>query len=312
MLAQSPTAVATSPSTTPGSPPRKRAAEPMDPDVKRRNSSSSESSCETAYAEACPGSPASDTTSARSLTPTEPESASDTEQNSDDCSAKATAAFQRLAFAYETLRDPGARRRYDLHGEDAFSGDVDEGYGEFWWWGDWVGRNGEEEEVAEADEGPSVAEEIFGSAVKQLYEDFFSTSFDQIMAAIDIVHRLNPQLDFSREKLTRFLLRLRDLAALSSQSLASGLFASVHREVYRLSELRDEWASLSWWDIGGQLRVGIEMGRALVKIYGRVAAEARMRGIDVEEAIDAAAVVGLAVSPRGRLRMGNGMPIVVT
>ena len=87
------------------------------------------------------------------------------------------------------------------------------------------------------------------------------------MAAIDIVHRLNPQMEFSREKLTEFLIHLRDLAAVhSAQNLASELFSSVHPEVLRLSDLKDEWAGLRWWDIGSQLRVGVEMGRLLVKV----------------------------------------------
>lgn len=85
------------------------------------------------------------------------------------------------------------------------------------------------------------------------------------MAAIDIVQRLNPQVEFSREKLTEFLLHLRDLASLDASKVSS-LFASVHPEVMKLSDLRDEWCRLSWWDIGSQLRVGVDMGRTLVKV----------------------------------------------
>ncbi len=158
------------------------------------------------------------------------------------------------------------------------------------------------------------------------------------MAAIDIVHRLNPQMEFSREKLTEFLIHLRDLAAVhSAQTLASELFSSVHPEVLRLSDLKDEWAGTRWWDVGSQLRIGVEMGRLLVKVrldgarnhyvenvnfvcpisqvYGRVVAEARMRGISVEDTqADAAAIASgsRSASPPTVRLISEGSETVVT
>lgn len=147
------------------------------------------------------------------------------------------------------------RHRYDLFGDEAFAASAefdDDGF-EYWWWGDWKHDTPYD----------GSAEKVFGAAARQLYEEFFASSFDQIMAAIDIVHSLNPHLDFSRERLAAFFIHLRDLA---SGELSSGLFGSTATEVLRLTELKDEWASLSWWDISSQLRVGIEMGRLLVKV----------------------------------------------
>lgn len=78
---------------------------------------------------------------------------------------QATAAFQRLAFAYETLRDDGMRRRYDLFGDEAFaSADFDDdGSFESWWWGDWSAKKD-----STSDQSGAFAEEVFGGAVRQV------------------------------------------------------------------------------------------------------------------------------------------------
>lgn len=66
-------------------------------------------------------------------------------------SARSTAAFQRLAEAYETLRDPRKRRRYELVGERGSSG---------------------------------IAEETFSVALGQLLEEFIEGNFEQILSVV--------------------------------------------------------------------------------------------------------------------------------
>jgi len=146
---------------------------------------------------------------------------------------KATEAFQKLSFAYETLNKPSSRRAYDISGTSELN------------------VNG-------------MGDETLHSVLYQLFLEFMDGDFEMIRSIVNVLNENNPGLnlgDDAIETLEIAFRRMRDLLLAGKKYVKIVQF-----ELIRLYELQQQLRSLSYFDVFGRLRVTLQLARLTLTI----------------------------------------------
>uniref|UniRef100_A0A1D1Y5N2 DnaJ subfamily C member 17 n=1 Tax=Anthurium amnicola TaxID=1678845 RepID=A0A1D1Y5N2_9ARAE len=147
---------------------------------------------------------------------------------------KATEAFQKLSYAYETLNKPSSRRAYDISGISDL-GDVD-----------------------------GTGDETLHSVLYQLFLEFMDGDFEMIRALVNALNESNPGLnlgDDAIETLEIAFRRMRDLLLAGKKYVKIVQF-----ELIRLYEIQQQLRSLSYFDVFGRLRLTLQLTRLTLTI----------------------------------------------
>ncbi|GET02739.1 DnaJ-domain-containing protein [Rhizophagus clarus] len=147
---------------------------------------------------------------------------------------KATEAFQKLSYAYETLNKPSTRRAYDISGTSEL-GNV----------------NG-------------MGDETLHGVLYQLFLEFMDGDFEMIRALVNALNENNPGLnlgDDAIETLEIAFRRMRDLLLAGKKYVKIVQF-----ELIRLYELQQQLRSLSYFDVFGRLRITLQLARLTLTI----------------------------------------------
>ncbi|CAG8698550.1 14583_t:CDS:2, partial [Acaulospora morrowiae] len=147
---------------------------------------------------------------------------------------KATEAFQKLAYAYETLNKPSSRRAYDVSGTS-----------------DLGSVNG-------------TGDETLHGVLYQLFLEFMDGDFEMIRALVNALNEGNPGLnlgDDAIETLETAFRRMRDLLLAGKKYVKIVQF-----ELIRLYEIQQQLRALSYFDILGRLRLTMQLARLTLTI----------------------------------------------
>ncbi|CAB4419558.1 unnamed protein product [Rhizophagus irregularis] len=147
---------------------------------------------------------------------------------------KATEAFQKLSYSYETLNKPSSRRAYDISGTSEL-GNV----------------NG-------------MGDETLHSVLYQLFLEFMDGDFEMIRALVNALNENNPGLnlgDDAIETLEIAFRRMRDLLLAGKKYVKIVQF-----ELIRLYELQQQLRSLSYFDVFGRLRLTMQLTKISLTI----------------------------------------------
>lgn len=147
---------------------------------------------------------------------------------------KATEAFQKLAYAYETLNKPSSRRAYDISG------------------------------TSDLGSVSGMGDETLHGVLYQLFLEFMDGDFEMIRALVNALNEGNPGLnlgDDAIETLETAFRRMRELL------LAGKKYVKVVQfELIRLYELQQQLRSLSYFDVFGRLRITMQLAKSTLTI----------------------------------------------
>ncbi|CAG8654913.1 28042_t:CDS:2 [Dentiscutata erythropus] len=147
---------------------------------------------------------------------------------------KATEAFQKLAYAYETLNKPSTRRAYDISGTS-----------------DLGSVNG-------------TGDETLHGVLYQLFLEFMDGDFEMIRALVNALNEGNPGLNLGEdaiETLETAFRRMRELLLAGKKYVKIVQF-----ELIRLYEIQQQLRTLSYFDVLGRLRLTIQLARITLTI----------------------------------------------
>eukprot|EP01134_Creolimax_fragrantissima_P006713 CFRG6713T1 len=149
---------------------------------------------------------------------------------------RATEAFQILATAHETLKDPTQRSYYDLGGAGVRNVDPDE---------------------------------ILSQVLKKVYNDFMDGDFEVILSFVDAVNKsamTDPAYRGGNEPIDRD--RVRDMLIVMKNGLNHcGKISSELREpMSRFCEVYNQFKSLQWYQVFARLQLGVELLYSLCRI----------------------------------------------
>ncbi|KAF0419884.1 DnaJ-domain-containing protein [Gigaspora margarita] len=147
---------------------------------------------------------------------------------------KATEAFQKLAYAYETLNKPSTRRAYDISGTS-----------------DLGSVNG-------------TGDETLHGVLYQLFLEFMDGDFEMIRALVNALNEGNPGLNLGEdaiETLETAFRRMRELLLAGKKYVKIVQF-----ELIRLYEIQQQLRALSYFDVFGRLRLTIQLARITLTI----------------------------------------------
>lgn len=147
---------------------------------------------------------------------------------------KATEAFQKLAYAYETLNKPSSRRAYDVSGTS-----------------DLGSVNG-------------TGDETLHGVLYQLFLEFMDGDFEMIRALVNALNEGNPGLnlgDDAIETLETAFRRMRELLLAGKKYVKIVQF-----ELISLYEIQQQLRALSYFDVFGRLRLTMKLARLTLSI----------------------------------------------
>lgn len=148
--------------------------------------------------------------------------------------SKATEAFQKLSYAYETLNKSSSRRAYDISG------------------------------TSELGNASGMGDETLHSVLYQLFLEFMDGDFEMIRALVNALNEGNPGLnlgDDAIETLETAFRRMRDVLLAGKKYVKIVQF-----ELIRLYELQQHLRTLSYFDVFGRLRVTMQLARITLTI----------------------------------------------
>jgi len=147
---------------------------------------------------------------------------------------KATEAFQKLAYAYETLNKPSTRRAYDISGCSDLS--LVNGMGD----------------------------ETLHGVLYQLFLEFMDGDFEMIRALVNALNEGNPNLNLGDdwiENMEHVFGRIRELLLAGKKYIKI-----VQYELITLYDIQQELRALSYFDVFGRLRLSLQLAKIFLKI----------------------------------------------
>ncbi|KAL7411702.1 hypothetical protein BDY24DRAFT_129972 [Mrakia frigida] len=168
----------------------------------------------------------------------------------------ATSAFQKLSLAFRILSDPASKRLYDASPSTS-SGSRTSFPSSFW------SHDGGFEGGSSAGD-LRAADETLNGVLFQVWTEFIEGDFHMIRVVINAINETNSGLNLGNdtvETLEGALRRLRSLL------LGGQKYAGVIRfELIRLYEIQQNLRALRWLDLGGRLRLTLQLTRVVVSI----------------------------------------------
>ncbi|KAI8588372.1 DnaJ domain-containing protein [Geranomyces variabilis] len=155
-------------------------------------------------------------------------------------------AFQRLSTAYTTLSEPVNRRQYDLFGKSVDGSDT-----------------------------------TFSDALRKVFDEFLEGEYDSIMALVDQIQTLNPEIHISREGTRTVLSSMRDLCLWGGRC-----WSGARGEVVGLVEMHNDIQRLPFLDFRGRLAKTATLSKGIICAVakcvpaGGVVLEKSMPGIE--------------------------------
>ncbi|KAJ3167337.1 hypothetical protein HDU88_002257 [Geranomyces variabilis] len=157
-----------------------------------------------------------------------------------------TFAVQRLSTAYTTLSEPVNRRQYDLFGKSVDGSDT-----------------------------------TFSDALRKVFDEFLEGEYDSIMALVDQIQTLNPEIHISREGTRTVLSSMRDLCLWGGRC-----WSGARGEVVGLVEMHNDIQRLPFLDFRGRLAKTATLSKGIICAVakcvpaGGVVLEKSMPGIE--------------------------------
>ncbi|KAJ3163043.1 hypothetical protein HDU86_002212 [Geranomyces michiganensis] len=157
-----------------------------------------------------------------------------------------TFAVQRLSTAYTTLSEPVNRRQYDLFGKSVDGSDT-----------------------------------TFSDALRKVFDEFLEGEYDSIMALVDQIQTLNPEIHISREGTRTVLSSMREFCLWSGRC-----WSGARGEVVGLYEMHNEIQRLPFLDFRGRLAKTATLSKGIICAVakcvpaGGVVLEKSMPGIE--------------------------------
>ncbi|KAG8766121.1 hypothetical protein FRC12_007079 [Ceratobasidium sp. 428] len=151
---------------------------------------------------------------------------------------RATAAFQRLSYAYSVLSDPRTRKLYDNRKLNDTAGDYTQDM-----------HN---------------ANDTLNQVLQAIWGDFLDGDFEVIRMFLRSINEANPALNFGEDKteaLLHALVNLRDVIISGQQHLRLIKF-----ELIRLYEIQHALRQLSYFDIPGRLKLTMQLARLTIAL----------------------------------------------
>ncbi|KAF8463518.1 hypothetical protein BDZ91DRAFT_796377 [Kalaharituber pfeilii] len=161
-----------------------------------------------------------------------------------------TAAFQRLAFAFEILKSPSSRRTYDR------------------------ASRGSSARRASASAQSLNGDQTFRGAVEAMLHEFMTGDFALVKSLIQGLNRQYPNLvsEDAIDGIERSWFRVRDLI-LSTRSYA--LLVSI--ELGRINRVQKNLRSLGYFDVFGRMRMTAQLVKVTLAVPMRVDRALRLR-----------------------------------
>lgn len=150
---------------------------------------------------------------------------------------RATAAFQRLSYAYSVLSDPRTRRLYD---------------------------NKKLDHDANPAQDEQNADDTLNQVLQAVWADFLDGDFEMIRMVLRSINEANPALGFGDDKteaLLHALINLRDIIISGQQH-----FRLIKFELMRLYEIQLALRQLPYFDIPGRLRLTMQLARLTIAL----------------------------------------------
>jgi len=147
---------------------------------------------------------------------------------------RATEAFQKLSYSYETLIKPSTRRAYDVSGSSEFNMFA------------------------------GLADETLHGVLYQLFLEFMDGDFAMIHALINALNDGNPGLNIGEdviESMEQLFRRLRKLLLAGQKYMKIIKF-----ELIRLHEIQQELRTLSYFDVFGRFKRTMQLARITLRI----------------------------------------------
>lgn len=160
----------------------------------------------------------------------------------------ATSAFQKVAFAHETLSKPTSRRMYDVSGRTDFAAAM---------------NNGGPDGSGSAD-GSHLGEDTLNGVLYSVFCEFMEGDFEMIRVLVNALNEGNPSMnlgDDAVDSIEGAFKRLRDIM------LAGKRYLSIIRdELIRLYEIQHSLRQLSYFNITGRLKLTLQLARVTINI----------------------------------------------
>ncbi|CAG8536785.1 3998_t:CDS:2 [Paraglomus brasilianum] len=147
---------------------------------------------------------------------------------------RATEAFQKLSYSYETLIKPSTRRAYDVSGSSEFSMFA------------------------------GLADDTLHGVLYQLFLEFMDGDFAMIYALVNALNDGNPGLNIGEdviETMEQLFRRLRKLLLAGQKYMKIIKF-----ELIRLHEIQQELRTLSYFDVFGRFKRTMQLARITLRI----------------------------------------------
>ncbi|CAJ0769403.1 23857_t:CDS:2 [Entrophospora sp. SA101] len=147
---------------------------------------------------------------------------------------KATEAFQKLSYAYETLNKSSSRRAYDISG------------------------------TSDLGSVSGTGDDTLHGVLYQLFLEFMDGDFEMIRSLVNALNEGNPGLNLGEdaiETLETAFGRMREILLAGKKYVKIVQF-----ELIRLYELQQQLRSLSYFDIFGRIRLTMQLARITLSI----------------------------------------------
>eukprot|EP01135_Chromosphaera_perkinsii_P008692 Nk52_evm25s1444 gene=Nk52_evmTU25s1444 len=140
---------------------------------------------------------------------------------------RATEAFQKLSNAYETLKEPSSRSKYDLYGDSVHAD----------------------------------ANVTFEELVRQMFSQFAEGNFESVLQFVDKINAEDPSLNIDREAIKEVL---KDTARVFEK--VDKRYIAAQSNFSEFAEIYSTMQAMSYFDVGGRFTCFLKMTKVLFQL----------------------------------------------